>query len=68
MSIYRIKWTNKISGESGYVMDISSKGKHFINTFYEDEAKVYKNKGLAAAAIKRLTEYGEAELNNFEII
>lgn len=63
-----IKWTNKFSNETGYVKSIISKEKHFENTNNKSEAKVFSNKGLATSAVKKLTEYGEADNNIFEII
>lgn len=63
-----IKWTNKYSGETGYVASIDSKEKHFVNTSDVQDARVFTNAGLAAAGIKQLTTYGEAENNVFEVI
>ena len=37
----KIKWTNKWSGDTGYVKSINSKKKEFENTFNESEAKVF---------------------------
>lgn len=66
--MYRLKWTNKHSGETGYVQKISTKGRHFINTFDEKEAKTYKSEALANNDIKILSRYGEADNNIFEAI
>ena len=62
-----IEWTNKFSGETGYVQSISAKEKHFNNTYDINEAKRYKE-NIAKGMITNLTSYGEAENNNFEII
>lgn len=35
----KIKWTNKWSGETGYVKAIHNKEQYFENTFDADEAK-----------------------------
>lgn len=64
----KIMWTNKFSNETGFVKEIDSANKHFINTYEESEAKVFKNAGLAACAITRLIGYGEGENNIFEAV
>lgn len=63
-----IKWTNKFSGETGFVKSVSNKEKHFINTFDKKSAKVYKDKSAAQRVIKTLTSYGEADANDFAVI
>lgn len=68
MKSVKITWTNKYSKETGYIKDVDSKNRHFINTFDEAEAKVYANAGLAASAIKKLVSYGEGENNDFAVI
>ena len=62
-----IKWTNKFSGESGFVKGISTKEQHFINTYDQSEAKRY-NENTAKGQITNLVKFGEAENNNFEIV
>ena len=64
----KIKWTNKYSNETGFVKDINNKEKHFVNTFDEAEAKVFKNVKAANTAISKLIEFGEGNNNNFEVI
>ena len=64
----KIKWTNKYSNETGFVKDINNKEKHFVNTFDEAEAKVFKNVKAANTAINKLIEFGEGNNNNFEVI
>ena len=62
-----IKWTNKYSGESGYVASVSRKERHFVNTPNYEEARVYSANSVSRI-IKDLTEFGEAEDNYFEVI
>ena len=64
----KIQWTNKVSGETGYVMNFSKKQGHFENTFEESQAKEYKTEAAAKAAIRGLEAVGEAENNIFTII
>jgi hypothetical protein len=63
-----IKWINKFSGEQGYVKSINTKEKHFINTWEQSEAKVYKTEASAQKAISRLIEFGEGDNNTFELV
>jgi len=63
-----IKWTNKFSGETGFVKSVSTKEKHFINAFDQKSAKKYKDASSAERVIKALISYGEAEANDFAII
>lgn len=62
-----IKWTNKFSGETGYVKSISAKEQHFVNTYDINEAKRY-NENVVKGQITNLTKYGEAKNNDFEVI
>ena len=62
-----IKWTNKFSGESGYVKSISVKGKHFNNTYNKDEARVFTSKGRLTAALNQLKSFGETQNNDFTV-
>lgn len=64
----KIKWTNTYSRETGFVKYIDYKNKHFVNTFNEGEAKKFVSAESAQKAINKLVEYGEAELNVFEIV
>ena len=63
-----IKWVNRYSNESGYVKNVNNKERHFINTFEEKEAKVYKKLDSAKKIIDKLILFGEGENNNFELI
>ena len=62
-----IKWTNKYSGETGYVASLAAKEQHFNNTFSADEAKRYSDKAVKGV-ITKLTNFGESENNDFECI
>ena len=64
----KIKWVNKVSGETGYVKEFKKKMGHFENTYDEAEAKSYKTEAAAKTAIKGLEAVGEADNNCFEII
>ncbi len=64
----KIKWTNTYSHESGFIKYIDYKNKHFVNTSNENEAKKFVSVESAQKAIDKLTEYGEAKLNVFEIL
>ncbi len=62
-----LKWTNKYSGDTGYVASISTKEQCFINTFDIDEAKRYSEKAVKGIMTK-LENYHETENNIFEVI
>ena len=64
----KIQWTNKISGETGYVKAFSRQMGHFENTYDIDEAKEYKTEAAAKTAIRGLEAVGEADNNIFEIV
>lgn len=66
--MYILKWTNKYSGETGYVESISSKEGHFNNTFDEKSAKKYNSESIAKRMITALKGMGEADNNHFEAI
>ena len=63
----KIKWTNKYSGETGYVESVSSKNRCFINTPNKKDAKSYSEKSVKGILTK-LESYGETENNNFEVV
>ena len=60
-----LKWTNKFSGETGYVGKVSVKAGHFTNAETKESAKTYKTENMAKKDIERLTDIGEAENNIF---
>ena len=62
-----IKWTNKYSGETGYVASVSRKEGHFVNTYNREEAKEYSAKSVSRI-IKDLVSFGEGENNEFEAV
>ena len=61
------KWTNKFSGETGYVASLSAKDECFINTYDEAKAKKYSEKSVKGI-LKKLENYGETENNDFEVV
>ena len=63
-----LMWTNKYSGERGFVGKLSVKNGHFINAESKDAVKRYPNDGLACADISRLEKMGEAKNNIFTIV
>ena len=62
-----IKWTNKISNETGYVASLSTKNMCFINTFELEDAKRYSEKSVPGI-MKKLEAYHETDNNEFEVI
>lgn len=66
--MYILKWTNKYSGETGYVESISAKEGHFNNTFDESSAKKYNSESIAKRMITTLKGMGETENNDFEAV
>lgn len=63
-----IKWTNKMSGETGFVKSASRVKGHFINTFNKTDAKIYKSDKQIENDFKILEEVGEMQNNNFEAV
>lgn len=61
----KIKWTNKWSGDTGFVKSINSKKKEFENTFNESEAKVF-SKSVITRTIKQLDSY--CDWNTYEAV
>ncbi|MBQ7076514.1 MAG: hypothetical protein IJM91_00040 [Lachnospiraceae bacterium] len=60
-----IKWTNKFSGEFGYVADLED--NHFINTWEIKDAKKFRTIKEADKTIDLLNEIGEGQNNFFEL-
>lgn len=60
-----IKWTNKFSGEFGYVADLED--THFINTWEIKDAKKFRTIKEADKTIDLLNEIGEGQNNFFEL-
>ena len=63
-----IKWINKYSKETGFVMNVDYLNKHFNNTFDFNKAKKFKSREIAEKTIEKLIEYGEGKNNDFEIV
>ena len=63
-----LRWTNKMSGECGYVKSVAYKKGHFVNTFSRDEAKKYRTENEAKKDIAVLESFGECENNIIEVI
>ena len=63
-----IKWTNRFSGETGFVHSVSAKEKHFNNTYEQNDAHKYASPSVAKRTINSLIGYGEAENNDFEVV
>ncbi len=61
----KIQWTNKYSGERGYVKTIHKKEKFFENTFNKEEAKTFTVRTLEKT-IKALESY--CEQNTYEAV
>lgn len=68
MSAVVIRWTNKFSGEQGYVGSVSTKNRCFYNAPDRNGAKLYSSEKAANKVITQLTSYGEAENNDFEVL
>jgi hypothetical protein len=62
-----LKWTNKYSGETGYVASMSAKEQCFINTFSKEEAKRYSENAVKGIMTK-FESYHETDNNDFEAI
>lgn len=63
----KLKWTNKFSGETGYVGSIAKSKGYFVNAATAEEARSFRSDKEVATAIQTLTELGEAENNVFEV-
>ena len=61
----KIKWTNRFSGEIGYVKKLNYRERYFENTWDEREAKIF-SRDTVAKAIEKLSEY--CPQNIYEII
>ena len=62
----KIKWTNRWSGETGFVKSIEA--DHFVNTYDQAEGCNYRCRRDADKAIRQLVDCGEATNNDFEVI
>ncbi len=63
-----LKWTNKYSGETGYVGKVLKTEGHFVNAEEIADAKRYSFEKTAKNEIEVLEAIGEAENNTFEVL
>lgn len=63
-----LMWTNKFSGETGFVGKVSKAKGYFMNAETQAEAKTYASEKAANKDIDVLTELGEAENNTFAVV
>ena len=63
----KLKWTNKYSGETGYVAQVSTKNRCFVNTYDQAEAKEYSEKAVKGLLTK-LESFHETDNNLFEVV
>ena len=63
-----IKWTNKYSNETGYVLSVKKADGHFVNTADASEAKTFSRQCDVSRTLKTLEEIGECENNTFEVV
>lgn len=63
-----IKWTNKLSGEQGFVKNIRLFRGYFENTPEIENAHMFRDMHECNAALKLLREFGEMKQNSFEVI
>ena len=63
-----LKWTNKYSGETGFVGKVFKSKGYFENAEEKAKAKKYASENAASKDIIVLTELGEAENNVFEVV
>lgn len=62
-----IKWSNTISGDTGYIERLDYKNRHFINTYDESNAFWFEAEVLNDL-LELLHEYNESKNNLFEAI
>lgn len=60
-----LKWTNKYSGETGYVGTVSRKKGYFTNEPDVLKAKRYATDNTINNDLETLKSFGEFENNNF---
>ena len=63
-----LKWTNKVSGETGFVKSVSTVRGYFVNTWDKQDAKVYNTDKQVNKDLETLAEVGETINNNFEAV
>lgn len=62
----KIMWTNRWSGETGFVKEIL--GDHFENTYTKEEGASFRNRREAERAVEQLIFIGEGANNIFEVV
>ena len=60
-------WTNKFSGETGFVKMIKPSKNCFVNTFDKEDARKFRSESEAQKAIASLIDMGEGKNNAFSI-
>jgi len=60
-----LKWTNRVSGESGFVQSVLKSKGHFVNTWDIETAKIYKSENMLNKDLATLEEIGETKDNDF---
>lgn len=65
---FNLMWTNKFSGETGFVGKVAKSKGYFVNAETADKAKTYASAKTAEKDITVLTELGEAENNYFTVV
>lgn len=66
--MYILQWRNKHSNETGFVKSISTKERHFVNTFDQSVAKQYSSRSVVDRTLATLNKYGETVQNDFNVI
>lgn len=61
----KIKWTNKWSGDKGFVKSINTKEQYFENTADETEAKTFSKRTIKKT-LQKLESY--CDWNNYEVV
>lgn len=67
MKKFAIRWTNRFSGERGFVGEIKTKEGYFINAENFKDIKRYGSKAPATTAINKLVLMESNKDNDFEI-
>ena len=62
-----INWTNKYSGEKGFVTKVALKEGHICSSPNREDAKVY-SENAAKNLLKKLENMGVEQQNHYEII
>ena len=62
-----LKWTNKYSGETGYVASVSTTAPCFVNTYDIEQEQRYSEKAVKGILTK-LENYHETDNNIFEVV